>query len=555
MIMRKNILAALATVVAISSCSTKELVPDSSAVKDDSGAPSFTAEISNISTRTTLADGSSSGKKKVNWDASDRLCVAFTSKSPQGDAGYFLGSYTVTPDGDNPSKALLSAASSQYELNTENPQSVIAIYPESVSILHMPETINNLDGRKDTRETSEFAGDIMNYVMTVNFPSVQTWDLNDVSYAPMVGLSDGKSPLKFYNLSSILAIEVPYSQMPSVDSIKVTADKYIAGLAYPQVSDSGEPFMTMEKDSQTAWMLGCPLSKTIMLDCGGVEIPEEGSVTFYVAVPAAEYGFLRFDVYGDHDGSRMVTKDGATISLARNKVYDIDFNGRPFVEIGGKIWSKINLGATTVAGSYETCYGDYYAWGEVTPRYTGITFTSKSEAKITGWTSEHPNGYQNIDYPKYTKNSLDASHDAAVVAWGDNWHTPSKQDFVDLLAACSDGTDAEVLSSSKPKAGIYWVNSTQTYIAEFTGAAGFLFIPKEDPAKRLFFPAAGSIGPGNYNGGATYGHYYASEKPNTYYAYSMRFFNRNYPNKPTVNPTESGYYRFYGFTIRPVADE
>ena len=41
----------------------------------------------------------------------------------------------------------------------------------------------------------------------------------------------------------------------------------------------------------------------------------------------------------------------------------------PWVEIGGIKWSTMNVGATTEAGEYAGCAGDYYAWGATEPWY------------------------------------------------------------------------------------------------------------------------------------------------------------------------------------------
>ena len=561
--MRKILsLTVVAAITALSSCSVKEAIPQN--VEDDAitetatvtetaiSAPSFTAEISDVMTKTTLSEGSSAGLKKVSWSASDKLCVAFSTENSQSEAGYFLGTYSVAPNGDDPSTAQLCAESSTYSKNSDSPQSVVAIYPESASILHIQDVMSNLAERHESRSDSEFASDILDNVKMIGLPSTQTYDGESIGFAPMIGLANGDSTLEFYNLCALLAIKVPYSQMATVSSITVTADKYIAGIAYPQVSDTGEPSLTMESTAEKAQTLGFPLSKSVKLDCSadgnGTSIPEGGSLTFYVAIPAGEYGSLRFDVRDASSGSRMETKDGATIRVERNKIYNINFSGHPFVEIGGKVWAKINVGATTVAGSYETCYGDYFAWGETSPRYTGITFTSKSQATIDGWVTAHPDGYVSTDYPSYTGTTLDAEHDAATANWHGSWHTPSHQDFIDLLAACSDGTDASALESSTVAAGIYWVRSTQTYLPEFTGAAGFLFVAKEDPAKMLFFPAAGFVAvEGYYNNGEsgpTYGSYYSSTKASDHYAYSMFFQNRSTPNNPTVNMSYADHYLF-----------
>lgn len=52
-------------------------------------------------------------------------------------------------------------------------------------------------------------------------------------------------------------------------------------------------------------------------------------------------------------------------------------HGHDYVEIGGKKWATMNVGATTVAGSPETAYGDYYAWGETVTYYTRSILTTK----------------------------------------------------------------------------------------------------------------------------------------------------------------------------------
>lgn len=44
-------------------------------------------------------------------------------------------------------------------------------------------------------------------------------------------------------------------------------------------------------------------------------------------------------------------------------------NGHEYVKIAGIKWATMNVGATTVAESWDTSYGDFYAWGETTTYY------------------------------------------------------------------------------------------------------------------------------------------------------------------------------------------
>lgn len=63
-----------------------------------------------------------------------------------------------------------------------------------------------------------------------------------------------------------------------------------------------------------------------------------------------------------------------------------------YVEIGGVKWATMNIGATTVAGSPSTCFGDYFMWGETEPCYTGITIIDANTIVVDGWKSKYPLG-------------------------------------------------------------------------------------------------------------------------------------------------------------------
>lgn len=166
------------------------------------------------------------------------------------------------------------------------------------------------------------------------------------------------------------------------------------------------------------------------------------------------------------------------------------------VEIGGVYWSNINIGATTVATSPSSCFGDYFAWSEIEPRYTSIEIQGTFSATFGGWKDEHSEGYSYDDQPPYDEYSLDEDHDAATQIWGREWKTPSRGDFQDLTSACggwNSGDNIRRLGTANPEGGIYWIPSSQTLLPQYNGVAGILFVDKEDTNKRLFFPAAGYI--------------------------------------------------------------
>ena len=243
-------------------------------------------------------------------------------------------------------------------------------------------------------------------------------------------------------------------------------------------------------------------------------------------------------------------KDGSGVKAECQVTVEQAINGHEYVEIGGRKWATMNVGATTVAGSYETCYGDYYAWGETEPRYESITRTDSYAASFT-WKNGYSDGYSS--YPSYTGTTLDASHDAATANWGGTWRTPTKEEFEALATACSgssanDQTPVNLINTIT-EGGIYWLSSTQTIESAYTGVAGLLFVSASDISKRVFFPASGYvIDTSLYNGG-TDGDYWSSSfnTSNTNFAYNLYFISS------LVSPLGS-YYRYSGFTVRPVSD-
>jgi len=246
-------------------------------------------------------------------------------------------------------------------------------------------------------------------------------------------------------------------------------------------------------------------------------------------------------------------KDGSGVKgECQVTVQQSGINGHEYVEIGGLKWATMNVGATTVAGSYETCYGDYYAWGETQPRYMTITRSGTGSASFT-WRNGYSSGYSDKNYPTYTGTTLDAAHDAATANWGGTWRTPKREDFMALAEACS-GSDGNSqtpvnLINTITEGGIYWLSSTQTIESAYTGVAGLLFVSASDISKRVFFPASGYVSGTWFAYGGLDGRYWSSSlyTSETNYAHYLGF------SSAGVNP-QSSNKRCSGFTVRPVSD-
>ena len=260
-------------------------------------------------------------------------------------------------------------------------------------------------------------------------------------------------------------------------------------------------------------------------------------------------------------GQKMVVtlKDDSKVKYDISQLKEVTFeeaevpaDEHEYVEIGGLKWATMNVGATTVAGSYETCCGDYFAWGETEPRYASITRTSADEATFT-WKSEYSSGYSRENWPTYYGPTLDAEHDAATTNWGGSWRTPTLEEFMALAKACSVSNyywqEAVELTSTIVEGGIYWLNSTQTVESAYTGVDGLLFVSKADINKRVFFPACGDVDGTSLSNGGTYGFYWSSSlrTSSTNYAYHLYFYSSY------VDPSNY-FYRCIGFTVRPVSD-
>ena len=275
-------------------------------------------------------------------------------------------------------------------------------------------------------------------------------------------------------------------------------------------------------------------------------LPYQGEVLVYDASKKLRQIIRVHDVSAEE----LVVSTLGSTSFSVWSVAQPGINGHEYVEIGGLKWATMNVGATTVAGSYATCYGDYYAWGETTPRYMTITRSGTNSASFT-WRNDYSSGYSN--YPTYTGTTLDASHDAATANWGSTWRTPTKAEYEALAVACSgssaNGQTPVTLINTITEGGIYWLSSTQTVEPSYTGVAGLLFVSKSDISKRVFFPASGYVYDTSLYYGGTGGRFWSSSLYTsiTNCAYNLNFYSSY------VHPSSySG--RYGGFTVRPVSD-
>ena len=137
---------------------------------------------------------------------------------------------------------------------------------------------------------------------------------------------------------------------------------------------------------------------------------------------------------------KVNTKTGTVDKYDVEKIVEVDYDivsvsgvecGHEYVDLGlpsGLLWATYNVGATK-----STEVGDYFAWGETTPknRYNWDNYR---------WCTVDPTGA----FDKFTKYNqidsmtvLDREDDAATANWGDAWRMPTIKESDELVNGCT----------------------------------------------------------------------------------------------------------------------
>ena len=179
-------------------------------------------------------------------------------------------------------------------------------------------------------------------------------------------------------------------------------------------------------------------------------------------------------------------------------------NGHEYVDLGlpsGVKWATCNVGASSPED-----YGNYYAWGETSPK-----------AEYT-WENSVTYGEQMSDI------SGNAQYDAATANWGGSWRMPTREQMKELVEHCE----------------WEWTQVNGVNGAKLIGPNGSC----------IFLPAAGyRNGSWLYNDGDN-GYCWSSTplvSNDYYYAYFLHFYDGD-------EYVGWGYYLSLGFTVRPVSE-
>ena len=224
-------------------------------------------------------------------------------------------------------------------------------------------------------------------------------------------------------------------------------------------------------------------------------------------------------------------------------------NGHAFVDLGLRNnGNKILFATMNVGASAPQEYGDYFAWGETSKRYTSISGSSvvggsfewyncpyhSGDDSSTGFTKYIPTGRESYSESGVADNklTLEAGDDVASVLWGGYWRMP-------------DESDLEYLTGS---------NVTRTWTNNYngTGVAGFIFTGNGSfSSASLFLPAAGYC---------NYMDLYSTGSECLYWSRSLCTFGPNrISNAITVVLADYSQDlamndRYLGLSVRPVLD-
>lgn len=191
-----------------------------------------------------------------------------------------------------------------------------------------------------------------------------------------------------------------------------------------------------------------------------------------------------------------------------------------WVDLGlpsGILWATRNVGATSPED-----YGDYFAWGETSPKSVYDWSTYRYSYCNSGCLTKYCN-YSSYGNNGFTDNltTLQAGDDAATANWGGGARTPTDTEWQELI----NNTTSQ------------WTTQNGVYGRRFTSSNG----------RSIFLPAAGCRGDSSLSSAGSCGYYWSSSLDTSYprFAWGLIFYS---------DGVRADYYeyRLYGLSVRPV---
>ncbi len=232
----------------------------------------------------------------------------------------------------------------------------------------------------------------------------------------------------------------------------------------------------------------------------GEGIYKTGEIAILKATPNENYTFRRWsDGFTANPREITVTEDLSLVAIFDSAFID----GHEYVDLGlptGTLWATYNVG-----GDSPEDYGDYFAWGDISPKDDYSTSTSLNPSR------------------------LPLSNDAANANWGGDWRMPTKAQWDELLSECT------------------WKWTTNY---NNTGRKGYIVTSKvPGNTNSIFLPAAGYRYGTSLNSTGSYGYYWSSSYYSTNSSYKYNAYSLDFNSG---SKTMDYNQKANGYSIRPV---
>jgi hypothetical protein len=279
----------------------------------------------------------------------------------------------------------------------------------------------------------------------------------------------------------------------------------IVGTWYKTKTES----VTFNEDGTTDYMEGATY----------VFLPYQGNIIIYNA-SGAPVSILK--VYNLSAGEMIVGSAGDTSFSVWSSTEPAPpvIIEHEYVDLGlpsHTLWATCNVGANSPEE-----YGDYFAWGEVTPKdeynWSTYIYCKGSYDTMTKYCTRSSYGYNGF---MDGLTELVSEDDAATANWGSPWKMPTLEQIQELINNCSQK----------------WTTQGGVNGTLVTGPNG----------NTIFLPAAGYRSDNSFSYAGSYGDYWSSS-----------FDTSRSDSACYLNFTSGLWYwsnggrRFYGFPVRPV---
>lgn len=181
------------------------------------------------------------------------------------------------------------------------------------------------------------------------------------------------------------------------------------------------------------------------------------------------------------------------------------YNGHEYVDLGlpsGTLWATCNVGADTPEG-----FGDYFAWGETTPKTTyewaNYKYCNGGENQLTKYCCDANYGYNGFTDDLTT---LQLTDDAATANWGSGWCIPTKEQWEELknntvsTEQMMNGVSGRLFTSSNGKTLFLPASSGNTHVYDGYYWSNSLYTENPYRAWRFYIGPDGGCGMSYYGG-------------------------------------------------------